>query len=298
MTNDAQASGRNRWVVLAIVAVAAFTAIGLGWERQHEGEASATGELGLRPTAPDAPTKITEEATRRASAPTQAPTPRSASSDDASRFLSPPNRPPLMAHPEGVTPALPPASRYVRKEEATLFDALSPEDATWLAAHGYPTWPEVDGLDAQSEQALAERAASGDLGAQALLGLKQNQQRRYRDGYSNIEDAAVRGSTFALAALAKEQLRAGNPVESAAWQRVAMMRGDWRAGEFLGYQGPSLTAWQMQQADRYAIRYMLNLEQRRRELGLGSFNNSLRPGFDWRQPRLGEQVGIYARPGG
>lgn len=290
-------SGR-RWIIVAIVALAAFVAIGLGWERKTERATLAIGEPGFMSATPGVPTDGGPAATGRAAISTQTQAAPSAPAADPSAYLSPPDRPPLMAHPEGITPVLPPASRYVRMEEATLFDALSPEDAAWLSAHGYPTWAEVEGLGEKSEPDLAARAAKGDLSAQALLGIKQNEQRRYRDGYSNIEDAAVRGSTFALAALAKEQLRAGNLIESAAWQRVAMMRGDWRAGEFLGYQGPSLTAWQMQQADRYAIRYMLNLEQRRRELGLGPFSNTLRPGFDWRRPQLGEQVGIYERPGG
>jgi hypothetical protein len=299
MAHDTGSSGSARnWIIVAIVAVAALVAIGLGWERQTEGATSASGKPGLVPATSGAPTAGAPEATGRAAISTQVQAVPSASVADPSAFLSPPDRRPLMAHPEGIKPVLPPASRYVRVEETTLFDALSPEDAAWLVAHGYPTWAEVEGLGDMSEPDLAARAAKGDLGAQVLLGIKQNEQRRYRDGYSNIEDAAVRGSTFALAVLAKEQLRAGNLIESAAWQRVAMMRGDWRAGEFLGYYGPSLTAWQMQEADRYAIRYMLNLEQRRRELGLGPFSNTLRPGFDWWRPRLGEQVGIYERPGG
>lgn len=296
--NAGSSTGGRKWIIVAIAAAAAFVAVGLGWERQTEGVTSASGEPRLMPVAPGVPTDGTPEATRRAAVSTQTQAVPSAPAADPSAYLSPPDRPSLMAHPEGIVPVLPPASRYVRMEEATLFDALSPEDAAWLAAHGYPTWAEVESLGDKSEQDLAARAATGDLAAQVLLGMKQNEGGRFKNGYSNIGDAAARGSTFALAALANDQLRAGNGIESAAWQRVAMMRGDWRAGEFLGYQGPSLTAWQMQQADRYAIRYMLNLEQRRRELGLGPFSNTLRPGFDWRRPQLGEQVGIYERPGG
>lgn len=298
MTQERSGSGEwMRWSILAAIGLSAlFT---LAWFAQRRGEApvSPSAQTAQGPAQSNGRLGAASPAAQPSGDPVQAARAADGSVVDPQVFLSPPDRPSLMAHPEGIVPVLPPASRYVRRSETTLFDALSPEDAAWLADHGYPTFAEVDGLAAQAEQGLALRAAEGDLGAQVLLGMKQNGSGRFKNGYSNIGDAAARGSTFALAALAKDQQEAGNVVESAAWQRVAMMRGDWRAAEFVGYKGPELSPWQVQQADRYAIRYMLNLEHRRRELGLGPFNNTLRPGFDWRAPESGDQVGVYDRSG-
>lgn len=297
MTQERSGSGEwRRWSILAAIGLASLLTSAWIAQRRSEAPIFTSAQSALEPGQSYGPAGAASQAAERHGDPAHAQRADAASKVDPQVFLSPPDRPSLMAHPEGIVPVLPPASRYVRKAETTLFDALSPEDGVWLADHGYPTFAEVEGLATQSEQSLAVRAAQGDLGAQVLLGMKQTGSGRFKNGYSNIGDAAARGSTFALAALAKDQREAGNVVESAAWQRVAMMRGDWRVAEFVGYKGPGLSPWQVQQADRYAIRYMLNLEQRRRALGLGPFSNTLRPGFDWRVPDSGDQVGVYDRP--
>jgi hypothetical protein len=216
----------------------------------------------------------------------------------AASYLDPPARPMLMDRSSREAPTLPPADSFRRADEVSPLDARSPEEAAWLNRNGYPTSEEYLALEATSEEELAARAANGDLAALSLLGIKQVSRKAYANGYANLEEAAARGSIFALVALAESQARVGEISNSIAWVRLAHLRGDHRVYDFLPHLDSywtTITPFMLRQADSSAARFYQNLTQLRASRGYGAFDNTLRPGFGERAPEPGDSVGIYSR---
>ncbi len=277
-------------LVAALVGVVAYQFWSSDADPTLRGDASGATAGPQMPTAsvdspPGSPTPLTSNGVREPST--------------AQAYLEPQPLESLMDHTPRPAADLPQADRYEKMEALTHLDARSPAEAQWLAQRGYPDGAAgLAALQALSDVELAELAASGDLAAQAVLGLRQADRREVVKGYSNLSNAAARGSTYALLAYADSQSRAGNMIEALAWYKLAILRGDYRAARVMGAASwPTLTPFQVSSAELYAIRYYQNLLDLRRQLGYGAFDNTLRPGFAEPQPRVGDTVGVFDQPG-
>lgn len=81
--------------------------------------------------------------------------------------------------------------------ERPELSALSPEEAAWLRKHGYPTVNDLQQASSLSERDLWQRAKSGDLVADALLGQKYLGEGDARMAAASFSAAAQHGSLYA-----------------------------------------------------------------------------------------------------
>lgn len=134
--------------------------------------------------------------------------------------------------------------------------ALTREDKTWLAKHGYPTLAEVEWSKQASLDEL-KAATRGGIRFAALYGERLWEQDHYREGKAVLTAALAQGSLYAAEAIALRVLRDGEKgsdinnaaSEAAAWWFYASQMGNYRAssavtdsinGLGVDYLGPAM----------------------------------------------------------
>lgn len=189
---------------------------------------------------------------------------------------------------------LPPAPFAKRYPDA--LEARSPEEAAWLDRHGYPTVEELEALNTTTEQELAERAARGDLAAMALLGTKQMRANKTTEGYSNLNEAAMLGSIWAILQLADEQKRIGNIADALALYNLAALRGDGVGASLRmvsGLPAQIMQATVISVPSRMASQYA-NMQRLRALRGLPPLGVEMRP-HPFNRPGGHDPIGVYPR---
>lgn len=207
------------------------------------------------------------------------------------------DEPSFRRSPEIPLTDLPPADEV--KSYPGPLEARTPEEAVWLDRHGYPTQAEVDALDTTSANALAERAAQGDLAAMALLGKKQIQnQETLGTGYDNLNEAALQGSIWAILVLADHQRQVGNYKDAFALYNLAALRGDWVSSEIHMVSMPAqLPQLAFAGVPRRTASHFVAMQALRQQRGLPPLVNTPRPNI-FNRPDGREPIGVYRRRGG
>ncbi|MBK6436212.1 MAG: hypothetical protein IPF83_10295 [Rhodanobacteraceae bacterium] len=188
-------------------------------------------------------------------------------------------------------PAAPEKKRYPGELEAR-----TPEEAVWLDRHGYPTQEELDSLDAMTEMELAEQAARGDLAAMGMLGEKQLRQEKIVEGQSNLNEAAMLGSIWAILTLADWQKRGGNTIAALELYQLAALRGDWASPPLhmqTGLRKEIKTAELYFTPGNVAMLYA-NMQRLRALRGLPPLGIDTRPNV-FNRPGGGDPIGVYPR---
>ncbi|MDP1696343.1 MAG: hypothetical protein Q8L45_00925 [Xanthomonadaceae bacterium] len=138
--------------------------------------------------------------------------------------------------------------------------ALSPEEASWLYKHGYPTQAELDALATTSYAELEQRTRSGDQRAITLLGLKHEMDGNLERAEGIQAIAAQKGSLFAREKMAELSLRAteSNPTEDPTlfylYMQIAKVFGDHRADAIISNTLPrNMNSALREQMERSAL---------------------------------------------
>lgn len=196
--------------------------------------------------------------------------------------------------PEVPPLRLPTAS--VTKRYPHPLEARSPEEAVWLDRHGYPTLGELESLDATDERQLAERAARGELAAMALLGEKQLRGNKVVEGYSNLEEAAMLGSIWAILQLADRQKRIGNIADALALYNLAALRGDGVGASLRMVSGlpAQISQATVGNVPRMMAATYANMQRLRALRGLPPLGVDARP-HPFNRPDGHDPIGVYPR---
>jgi len=121
---------------------------------------------------------------------------------------------------------------------ADPFTARSKEEATWLAAHGYPSKAKYQAMMAKSLEQLQAEAAKGDRSAAVVYAQKiALVPNGFYDGVGMLHDQAVSGNLFAYYGLSDVYWNSAEHkdlVGSAAYLRVAYLLGDWKVTNKIG----------------------------------------------------------------
>lgn len=136
--------------------------------------------------------------------------------------------------------------------DAGLLDARSPNEASWLFNHGYPSTSEKARLEALSRDDLKREADSGNRAAAVELGRRVALEENTLDGKILLRKQAQEGNIYAYYGLADVSAKASPPslVDSAAYLRMAYMLGDDRAAQEIARM--RLTSAELVAADKRA----------------------------------------------
>ena len=175
-----------------------------------------------------------------------------------------------------------PVSRNGQVDPNDPGGARTREEANWLDRHGYPNALQLQMYDRISNAELNTLAKGGNLVAQATLGERLAHSGDREHGIPMLRDAILRGSVYAIDAMAGVYVGAGNnadPITARAYYDVAAMRGDYRASLLAGMTG------NFSQSDQLRSSYMAaqifqHLNSDRQRLYGSYFQYDPRPGID------------------
>jgi len=185
----------------------------------------------------------------------------------------------------------------VREKEPKVTPADWHELQQWKRAIGYPLPGEDKIYSEYSIEMLAHMAANGDIIAIQELGtraynleLSSNVQTSLDFALGAYEDAAVRGSTYALTLIGDHKLsgvgleennqkRTEMIVDGLAWYKVASIRGDISVkyrhfDPFVSINNISLSSKMEKNINLKAEEIFKRLQSQRLDLGLDEYDNS------------------------
>lgn len=157
--------------------------------------------------------------------------------------------------PNGPTPSPAGLQAYLCSmdcRDAGLLDARSPNEASWLFNHGYPSTSEKARLDVMSREDLKREVDSGNRAAAVELGRRVALEENTLDGKILLRKQAQEGNIYAYYGLADVSAKASPPslVDTAAYLRMAFMLGDDRAAQEIARM--RLTSAELVAADKRA----------------------------------------------
>ncbi|ATS37130.1 MULTISPECIES: hypothetical protein [Xanthomonas] len=206
-------------MTFARFALAAFTAL-----------AATTCEL-APPTSPEhAPASIARAARTRTASDSSAPS--SAPPSQGARTLK--------THAD-TAPYLCQPGAYACIAGGPLL-ASSQAEAHWLIAHGYPSPAEHARLSKLDLAQLQAESQAGNQAATVFYGSKTALSGRFQSGVAILRKAAATGTIYAYYGLSEAYLGdtpQTNPVESAAFLRLAYLLGDRKASAAIAQRGLS-----------------------------------------------------------
>ncbi len=136
--------------------------------------------------------------------------------------------------------------------------ATSKEEAFWLYLHGYPTMDEMESIGRHSvDYYKKELARTNSQTAKSLYGMSLAENGDGRIAVGVLSEAATEGNIYALYALSTiygGSSELGNLTTSAAYQRLAYLAGDAKAGDMYARRFGILTPPEHASADREAAR--------------------------------------------
>lgn len=149
-----------------------------------------------------------------------------------------------------------------RDESAACRDdpyaAKDDAEAEWLLQHGYPTSLQIANLRSHSSGYYKrEFEQTGSQVAQSLYGMSLAEEGQGRSAVGILGNAARQGNVYALYALSSiygAQGELGNLITSAAYQRLAIVAGDGKAGDEYARKFQHLTPPEHAAADREAAK--------------------------------------------
>ncbi|HEU4813674.1 MAG TPA: hypothetical protein VFS99_05545 [Xanthomonadaceae bacterium] len=161
-----------------------------------------------------------------------------------------------------------------------LWNPATQAEADWLNRHWYPTWEQAqlyNGTGGPSDLPpdLKARSAADIVLAEKVA----DTNRAYRDeALAVLQSAADNGSIYALQAFARVFEAEGGPgVQSAAYYRASVLRGDWAGGLASRAQ---LSPRERYVADVRAHQILMNLDRRRTAAGLPPLGRDVRTGLE------------------
>ncbi|NUO77080.1 MAG: hypothetical protein HOQ32_13810 [Lysobacter sp.] len=157
--------------------------------------------------------------------------------------------------------------------------ASNAAEAQWLMRRGYPTAQQRSILERADPNQLMRLYRTGDRAAGSMAGSKLLASGRVAEGLSVLSDVAMRGSPYAYYALGDFYAGASasrDPIEAAAYYRLAYLEGDWKSPVSIHTKLPALDPMQQMMADKRAINLLQNMRASRRKLGIQS-DTAIRP---------------------
>ena len=161
-----------------------------------------------------------------------------------------------------------------------LWDPKTREEADWLHRNGYPSWEQAQLYNGTgSPQDLPEDLRARSAADVVLAEKVARTNRAYRDqAIAVIQSAADQGSIYALETFARIfESENGPGIQSEAYYRAAVMRGNWGAGL---HSDPRLNARDRYFADVRAFEILQNMNRRRAAAGLPPLGRDVRHGLD------------------
>lgn len=145
------------------------------------------------------------------------------------------------------------------------------KEARWLVRNGYPSDKQLKMLRGMSLAQLSELADKGHSAARVVAAEKMVANGEAGKGLGQMHEAMLSGSVYATHAFANTLLTVDglkNPMEAAAFYRLAYLQGDWKAASELHRRFPDMDPMQRDMVDKRAMRLLENMNRMRAKRGI------------------------------